>query len=234
MKERPILFSSPMVRAILNGRKTVTRRVIQCHLNGWHIDRLLGDWPLSEPDGFENGIFKYTHQTEVDDARTDEVKCPHGQPGDRLWVRETYTVGALITGRCEGNSYVVFKDGGQKYKDGAYYRPQEKYAPGAFDGIKWKPSIFMPRWASRITLEITDVRVERVQDIDDIEAEREGVHWSDAAIIFEGGSRVRELERTYRGAFACLWDSINSKRGFGWNLNPWVWAITFKRVKGDD
>lgn len=173
MKERPILFSGEMVRAILDGRKTQTRRVIK---------------PQGEP---------YT----IEDV--DVLKCPYGIPGDRLWVRETF---ADLRGMGFGHKWAYRADTPEGSES-------DRIRIGY--GVRWKPSIHMPRWASRITLEITDIRVERVQDITYIDAKAEGVEYE------KGYTDPRE-------AFATLWNSINAKRDYGWAMNPWVWIIEFK------
>ena len=188
MKERPILFSGPMVKAILEGRKTQTRRVLKPQppsIKGQQV------WPN------KNGDWSYW----IDGSFWQDVKCFYGVPGNRLWVRETF---AKNIPWCP---------------HGLTYRVDHIDARG--DGpahpIKWCPSIFMSRWASRITLEITGIRVERVQDISDDDAKAEGV--MDIGIKARGG---------YRSGFADLWDSTNAKRGLGWEQNPWVWVIEFK------
>lgn len=175
MSEKPILFSPPMVKAILEGRKDQTRRIMQC---------------TPYPGGTGN--------------------CPHGEKGTKLWVRETFSPFRYpIVGVC-------FKDGAQKYKGGSYYPPLKNYSKGALGGIKWKPSIHMPRWASRITLEITDVRVERLQSISEADAKAEGVHLNSST----------HWATEARDAFAALWDTIHGKGA--WKTNPWVWRIQFK------
>lgn len=182
MKERPILFSGPMVRAILAGRKTMTRRVMKPQ----------PDYELVRPvvDRKTGEVHAYC------DPEPTGLKCPYGVPGDRLWVRECW-------GPCEG---------------GVCYRADEgpKVVP---DDGRWHPSIHMPRWASRITLEVTDVRVERVQDI------------TPAACASEGFDFVVTDGLMPRGQFAKLWDALNSKRGFGWEANPWVWVVDFRRTE---
>ncbi len=178
VKERPILFSGPTVRAILEGRTTQTRRVVMPQFNVLH--QIRKDCAI-----LTNRIFR----------RGDGwIKSPYGQPGDRLWVRETW-------GPCAGG--VVYRDD----------------FPACPDGGKWKPSIFMPRWASRITLEIVSVRVERVQGITVDDAEKEGCGFG---VNDETGGPVARFKN--------LWDSINSSRGFGWYANPWVWVIEFQRL----
>ena len=175
-----------MVRAILDGRKTQTRRIVKPQPSVIHA--IHADASLTTNCIFRNG-----------DQR---IHCPHGQPGDRLWVKETW----------------VKTDGMTSVPD-VFYRASEN-AVNAEQLSPWKPSIFMPRWASRITLEIVGVRVERVQDITETDAMAEGVAWKDHA----GLARF-----TAAKLYAALWDSINAKT-HPWASNPWVWVIEFKRV----
>lgn len=214
MKERPILFSGPMVRAILEGRKTQTRRVVKWNnhagvnlsFSGLSMEsRMPGHAELYSRDG---------------DARWQEranAECPYGVPGDRLWVRETWAHfdGGPIRDAAGGVMDVM--------EDEMVYRASSPRM------ITWRPSIFMPRWASRITLEITDVRVQRVQEISQEDAEAEGVfaHVAPYSIgkVFRDHRGVKALEY-----FRSLWDSINAARGHGWDKNDWVWALTFTRV----
>jgi hypothetical protein len=124
----------------------------------------------------------------------------------------------------------VFRDGAQKFKDGRFYPPAPKYTPGAFDGMLWKPSIHMPRWASRITLEITDIRVQRIQEISEADAIAEGIREvAGKPGVFDGGGPA--IGRTARHAFLRLWDSIYAAQDLGWEVNPWVWAISFRRLE---
>lgn len=126
------------------------------------------------------------------------AECPYGRPGDRLWVKETF---------FPTDPWVAFKDGTQMHRDGSYYKGNGK----PIGPVKWKPSIFMPRWASRIDLEITAVRVERLQSISEEDAENEG------------------CKRPFCSDYKTLWESIN---GWGsWAQNPYVWVITFRRIK---
>lgn len=191
MKERPILFSAEMVRAILEGRKTQTRRVIKDGLGDKPIDTIEFNgvsWTIA-------GDAPSQHMGEVymNDWSFD-LRCPFGVPGDRLWVRETW--------HYRGGNNIEPSPGFVSYRaDGEFTLP----------GYEWRPSIFMPRWASRILLEVTTVRVERLQEIS----------WEDH--IAEG----TPIGMT----FSELWDSINAKRDYPWESNPWVWAITFKRIE---
>lgn len=204
MKERPILFSGEMVRAILDGRKTQTRRVckVAYHAGEWaHAAHPARDgMPVFWWDGADGrsipGRAEFTQQ-----AYETGAVCPYGQPGDRLWVRETWN--CIDTGRAT------------QQQDWVRYR--------ATDGeeMYWRSSIHMPRWASRITLEVVGVRVERIQDISEADAWAEGVTPAVSVIIPHDAAR-----RSFSG----LWDSINAQRGYGWDANPWVWVVKFKQV----
>jgi hypothetical protein len=198
MKCRPILFSAPMVRAILDGSKTQTRRVVKTRVeNASRVGKRGAQAHIESPEALNH--------------------CPYGQPGDRLWVRETFgQVG-------ENGRYVYCANPADDYQWGAG-KPSQ-------GGFRWRPSIHMPRVASRITLEITDVRVERLQDISEEDARAEG--------ITDGGcTECGEHEPCgcanpspdARDAFCWLWQSINGADS--WSENPWVWVISFRRVTG--
>jgi len=191
--ERPIIFSAPMVRAILEGRKTQTRRVVK---------RLTHDAALR----------RFTHAIV-------EGRCPYGRPGDRLWVRETWApyhgadepVRELDDADCvryaaDGAVHMAMHDGVDQDPLDAYGLAPHVSMPGG--PWKWRPSIHMPRWASRITLDVVDVRVERLCSISAADAADEGVD--------------------VRTEFVELWESINGAGS--WGANPWVWVVTFKRV----
>jgi hypothetical protein len=192
-RERPILFSGPMVQAILDGRKSQTRRMVKARELGlWNktdCERDGDGWPLYEDD---MGDYQ-------------RLSCPYGKPGDRLWVRETWKTAP---------------GGGED----VYYR-----ADGHID-IKewpWKPSIFMPRWASRITLEVTGVRVERLWQITEADAIAEGCREEEGSpediAILGPGSWTAKLE------YMMLWEEINGEGS--WAKNPWVWVVSFRRVQ---
>lgn len=204
MKERPILFSGEMVRAILRDvdPKGQTRRVVK----GVALE-MLG-----------NG---FTPEYVADPGNS--AWCPYGKPGDRLWVRETFARCACE--QCRAIWPAETPHGILGYR--ATY--------GGPSMMIFKPSIFMPRWASRITLEITKVRVERLQDISEEDAIAEGIERIHGAA--EGDNRFSYFSDgfhrnfpTGKETFAHLWDSINSKRGFGWDKNPWLWVIEFKKL----
>lgn len=204
MKERPILFSGEMVRAILDGRKTQTRRVAR-------IPRGYEEWT---PEAGSDGTLVLRGQ-----GISTWVDCPYGVPGDRLWARETW--------RERGTTGIHIA--GEQDAEWLEYR-----ADGDVDGPSWRPSIHMPKWASRITLEVTGVRVERVQDISEEDAIAEGIQVEDRSFgraWRNYDSRMPSEWFTHHTAsFWSLWDSINAKRGYSWESNPPVWVVEFRRV----
>jgi hypothetical protein len=208
MKERPILFSAPMVRAILEGRKTQTRRVVKPprnrdsfvvlnHGEGW--------WPYQSDDG----------ESEVcSDGNERPYNSPYGQPGDRLWVREAFR---FYDSRTECACY----DPCNCARDNG--KPIYRATADCSGEYKWKPSIHMPRWASRITLEIVSVRVERLNEIRPADCIAEGIEVGDFADIqHDCANGISLVDR-----FCALWESINGAGS--WQQNPWVWVIEFRR-----
>lgn len=227
MKESPILFSAPMIRAIIAGAKWQTRRIIRpqpelaimdsSSAHALSVAKEIGIVPDSErPRWRWRGTFAMPWPQAL---RHDG---PYGMPGDRLWVRETWA--AVWPGEDE----VPIRECTIEYRadlpvgcqDGPGQWPVECKKDS--DAPKWRPSIHMPRWASRIVLEVTDVCVERLQDIGEIDALAEGV---DSYECLSGPARP-----CARSAFAELWNAINGKRA-PWMANPWVWAVSFKRVQ---
>jgi len=199
MKEYPILFNGEMVRAILDGRKTMTRRVLK---------------PQPEPCG--DGIL-----------RPLITECPYGYIGDKLWVRETFV--HYKNFKIPEMKHVTFPDGGQAFRTGLPYIPSLENRPVNPEWFKSKaykvhPSIHMPRWASRITLEITSVRVERLQEIMAPDCIYEGV----VKTLTEENNPKPRNGHLIKRMFRDLWDSMNQKHP--WESNPWVWVIKFKKV----
>jgi len=219
MKERPILFSAPMVRAILQGQKTQTRRVVKPQPSDEFLPRVGVYAPtLIDRDG---EVFPGAERFGASDD-SEDYPCPYGQPGDRLWVRET----CLIWKSKEG--HLVYSDDGPTYQDDPEYdacMADGKILKAGGKTGYWQvvPSIHMPRWASRITLEITGVRVERLNNISESDAIAEGVD----AITMADVPRQATWNR--RHDFKQLWDPINAKK-HPWSSNPWVWVIEFRRV----
>jgi len=203
-KERPILFSAPMVRALLDGSKTQTRRAlkVRCQEIGERDDG--SRWPWSE---------------HPDNAGDHWHACPYGQPGDRLWVRETFSD--------------IYGAGGDEVrrKQEVMYRANGETDPYVIGG-RWTPSIHMPRWASRILLEIVSVRVERLQEISADDCRAEGVESHEVRQFMLYGASPAERAAIYRdaavGPYRGLWERING--GGSWDVNPWVWVVEFKRV----
>jgi hypothetical protein len=238
-KERGIIFSGALIPRLLDGSKTQTRRVV-------NIEYPCAPLPVVGPDKDGEWCFGDSHGVEY-------VKCPYGIPGDRLWVRETWRPVVWGADHC----YIEYRTGGHAHEgDGrvclvpptataayeAYADRQMRAAIAAGDGKPeycpepWRPPIYMPRWASRITLELTGVRVERLQEISWRDVVAEGV---DGALDAHGrrvAKAIAQTENDRGGAslyemFRVLWNGLNAKRGFGWDTNPWVWVLEFKRCE---
>ena len=206
MTDKPILFSGEMIRAILDGSKTQTRRVIKLRD---------GTLPQDEemPSEYRDGIpVNYVMGFSKSYPYWQERRCPYGDTGDHLWVRETW--------QAQNNHgqwwHEVPKEGRELHNWSIIDHATNK----AHNPPKWIPSIFMPRWASRITLEVTAVRVERLREINEEDAVFEGI---------EAKEPNHVVSARYR--FAQLWDSINAKRGYEWEINPLVWVVDFKMVQ---
>ncbi|HCB0667883.1 TPA: morphogenetic protein [Klebsiella variicola subsp. variicola] len=208
--ERGMIFNAEMVLALLSGRKTQTRRIIKPQPEATLSGSLSGKW-LSRP---LNGLLL----PKIEDIA---IHCPFGVVGDRIWVRETFQ-GPLF----DYEQMEAYLEDSSKFETPEFcqYAADGKPAPEYYDADDnlhhgWRPSIHMPRWASRIMLEITDVRVERLKSISDRDALREGCSTAD----MKSGDCVADV-------FARLWASIYGSDS--WNANPWVWVIEFKRVEG--
>lgn len=198
IKERPILFSGEMVKAILAGRKTQTRRVVKIEGDAEH------KWLFSGVD--ETGVAVFWSKKKQ--GTYTRVGCPYGKIGDQLWVRETWydDLGCrAISDRREGIFYRADGEAETQFED--------------YMDLRWKPSIHMPRWASRIQLENTNVWVERLNDISEANVKAEGI--TDGDSIWSG---------SYRGAYATRWNEINAKQGYSWESNPLVFVIEFKKL----
>lgn len=234
MSAHPILFSGPMVSALLAGTKTQTRRAMKPQ-------------PDLTPEVNDDGDAEFY----IGDECVHIKPCPYGQPGDLLWVRETWahyhTVNRAL--RSGGRSFSELSDGFAGYRADGHdtieeFRDHIRLMSGCdleaveINGNRWRPSIHMPRWASRLTLRITDVRVQRLQDISKADAAAEGVEWKtcptrQTEASFNAQQMARrmgmaahyEAEILYVEGYRNLWNSIN---GHGsWDANPWVWAISF-------
>jgi hypothetical protein len=214
-KERPILFSGPMVRAILDGRKTVTRRPIKPSMRGFDVSFELHQ----QDDGSWRPLHTFDESCMDDQGTEHPVVCPYGKPGDRLWVRETWYCDHFEVMR---GPYLkpADLDVTEARGDGTLVYAADGLTPYEADQPAWKPSIHMPRWASRILLEVTDVRVEQLQAISIGQICKEGL----ARSIYEFIPVTTAFD-----AFAEVWDSINGPGT--WEANPWVWAVEFKQVQ---
>lgn len=244
MAERPILFNASMVRAIMTGTKTQTRRIAK---------------PIRHPD-FGNVYTPGALILEHEPQHVIERACPYGQPGDRLWIREAWRIGAwneedqqiavdYIDGPDKSWRQVPLTPEGQELFDRLWMQSSDecrsngvrpdidgnyRWAPGE-SPLRWRPSIHMPLWASRITLEITGVRVERLQDISESDAVAEGVFrkvgatsYGDAVETVTGGQLIYADPSQAREEFRRLWEHINGPES--WAANPWVWVLDFKRA----
>lgn len=219
MKERPIIFNAEMVKAILDGRKTQTRRLVPEWQLPMETKQDNGDKPetrwmaISQRDlrwGF--GVFGATEEECA--SQLTQSLCPFGCRHDRLWVRETFST--LAEGSFEQEKPAQGTNQDIRYF--ASEKPAVAESTKEIRGYGWIPSIHMPRWASRINLEITDVRVERLNDISEEDAMAEGCKY------------IELYECTAKDSFSSLWQSIYGEES--WSSNPWVWVIEFNRVEG--
>lgn len=228
VKERPIIFNADMVRAVLNGSKTQTRRPCKPQPFHTYMKQIIsdngGDNRLWVDGKLKLDVFNENFDKKLD---LETGGCPLGKPGDRLWVREQFAEfdGVVKDARTVDDPLSCIA-----------YQTEPDYEKLFEDSGLWKrrPSIHMPRWASRITLEITAVRVERLQDISEADALAEGV-WQipgyeeigESWFTWENGTAYS----TAQGAFESLWDSIYGETESRWAANPWVWVVEFERVK---
>lgn len=212
MAEHPILFSTEMVRAILDSQKTQTRRVIKPQPN---YQKRFGESEAEIKVNIANRI------------------CPYGKVGDTLWVRETTKHYGNKFCDCKGYALVEYKDGENREIDLTYMLdagkelPQQKW--WGKGESKWTSARFMFKWAARIFLEITNIRVERVQDITLEDVIKEGIKDANKCVYKDNVFKCNHHDTLNK--FKELWDSINAKRGYGWDENPYVWVVEFKRMK---
>lgn len=267
MKERPILFTGPNVLRILAGTKTQTRRPVRRQPRGNHyFQSMWGTSPGPNPVSFgEVGLYREVGPDYPDDD-SDNIRCPYGVPGDQLWVRETWTALGEFDDESRWWHEVARVFRGPKFVEYLNYKADDALVhraltsddarfpwesrqstwhpsedPELFDRRKWQPSIFMPRWASRVQLEVTRVRVERLKDLTEEDALAEGIEppperypsWgmgggTDAEARAQD-DWIRKYGRTpLQTAYFNSWDKLNP--GYPSSSNPWVWAITFRRL----
>lgn len=214
MNEKPVIFNGQMVRAILDGRKTQTRRIVkpQPPVSGTLVQKSHNGL---EPLYFVGGYLL--------------PRCPYGEPGDYLWVRETHSWVTLAE-----NEFGLPLD--RRTKEGRPVRMIYR-ADAEFEGwakafpTRWRPSIHMPRWACRIILRIEEVRVERLKNICPADVWAEGIDPRPYLFQASKASRVINRDKWARAQFKRLWDSINGRRGFSWKTDPWVWVVKFSKVQ---
>jgi hypothetical protein len=245
--EHPILFNEENIRAILDGKKTQTRRVIKpqppedCTVwSGWIIDSTAKK---------EIGSASWTDVPGALPSKEHIVKCPYGKIGDLLWVRESLRRFKRLNFLESKFFNPDFEEVPKEYqKWTAQYiatGTAVPYAPGAKEGWcgtalwQWKTKIlspiFMPRWASRIVLEITNIKVQKLLDIDEKEAQAEGMKaWEpkneELRKIDQDVRKKNGWAPSYRNSFHDYWDFVNTKRGYPWESDPWVWTIEFKKI----
>jgi len=257
-----IIMSGNRPKLILDELKTMTRRTwglekINEDPGNWELDKEYQD--LNIAFGGSHVHF-FCKQPKPGKAYSLRFNCPYGQVGDRLWVRETWRIESFMDGEPmlfsykdgqvkeegvdpeTGIDYEAWyervciestEEARQAFGQGLVRRDEEGYYRWDMgkSPCRWRPSLFMPRWASRILLEITEIRVERLQEITQDDAVAEGMRHPEHAFKMIAGGDV-EVEISPKEQFAELWDSLNAKRGYGWDINPWVWVISFKRIDG--
>ena len=249
--ERPILFSGGMVQAILAGRKSQTRRVVtrgtsyldgsapdkerwsELDFNDAHVD------PGPSPAGNPGPYLKVARTTKTDVFR--HRIYPRFWPGMKLWVRETWAPADLWVDGHEKDDpeSIRYRADGEALRFSASGKSHALDTYAWTQPDKWRPSIFLPRWASRLTLEITSVRVERLQEITEEDSKAEEV---DPYVMGHGPVTREDLRsepgyhgpRIYRDGFEHVWDSLNKARGYSWESNPWVWVLGFRRLEAGE
>lgn len=247
MSEHPILFTGEMVRAILEGRKTQTRRIVKPQPIDIDLVEILCGGKVHYRRPINDPMIEEALKTPEYNVRSVVSglieKCPYGHVGDRLWVRETcaYEIWTPEFGDmpAQKDNRPIFHQEPENWDDEEFwliphYRATDP-APDLFyedqkeDGptCRWRPSIHMHRWASRILLEITNIRIERVQDISEEDAVAEGIYYKDE-FYSVGVPQNRFYSRSAKGVYPILWDKISAKSGHPWENNDWVWVFEFK------
>lgn len=241
--ERPLIYAGPMVRSVLSGTKTKTRRVMARQKQHEFTDyTLFGQrgHPADEAarrGSWANPWVAIEHAPDWPDGKDDQCFCPYARErGDRLWVRETYyafgrweTRYSAKKGRDEWHFVDMTLECGHAYRyaadgDGLWPMPRRRQLAGATPEWWKRPAIFMPRAASRILLEVTDLRIERLQAISEADAKAEGVALDTSAAYLGAAAAA-----PYRHEFFKLWESLYGADS--WDYNPWMWVIDFRRIK---
>lgn len=242
MKERPILFSGAMVRALLDGSKTQTRRVVKVQPDFsiikaeyqdpglWEFRKRFVMYEADDPR-YEHAMYRKTERGDPD-LPVYQYRSAFGEPGDRLWVRETWSSDFANNYPHERVWYAADND--RRHEIHVSDGVRGIYSPESHEHVpfRWRPSIHMPHWASRITLEVTGVCIERLQDISETDALAEGIRqhdqkngWVNECTLADG---KRHFDASAYGMFQQVWADINGAES--WDANPWVWVVEFKRV----
>lgn len=237
MKERPIIFSGPMVRAILDGRKAQTRRIVKPQPPARQNE---AQFPCIEKHEPLNGVRFWQYAGDGTNS-SEAIRCPYGAPGDRLWVRESWRTARSLDHVRPSN---LVAGAPVEYM-------ADRWNPGfgMCDKGKGRPSIFLPRWASRLTLEITGARVERLNEISEEDAYNEGIEVEPLDMSISAKNYLRKdawfnnwgvesvpdfqyepSETLFRKSYETLWESINGPGS--WAANPWIWCVSFRKLEG--
>ncbi|MBY0466179.1 MAG: hypothetical protein K2W33_14670 [Burkholderiales bacterium] len=242
MKDTPILYTGPMVRSVLADRKNMTRRVVKPQFSQ---DAIPAEVSATTPEGWQTTGHSGLWWDDVAACMDDAIRCPYGMPGDRLWVKETFyawghweTRFSEAKGRDEWHFVDMTLDTGRAYRyaaDGAIENEKPKRGLTGNTPTWWKrPAIFMRRAASRITLEVTGVRIERLQAISQNDAVNEGLQRLPASgryVVTNGDQYFGFASTNPVEVYRDLWEGINGAGS--WDANPWVWVIAFKLIKGE-
>ena len=213
-RERPILFSGPMVAAILAGEKTQTRRIVATDTRPMPDDTFMRGFPENPANVRMCGQYAKCDAPAGAGHVSYRVRCPYGDHGDRLWVRETFArVPSTAYRHDPSTPHRVSPDG---HEWAVYREGWDRSRPG-----RWRPSIHMPRWASRVTLEVASVHVERLHEISLADINAEGTPYTLDPAVRPYGTRREQWQR--------LWESIHGPKS--WEANPWVWVIAFRRLE---
>ena len=238
MKERPILFKPEMIKAILNGNKTMTRRVVKFPKHAYKPDI---NWIKSiHQDGGGNWVAWSTNEQQLIEFTKkaypsgEGFKCPYGKISDKFWVKETWSTFPPYDNRptiacSQILPYVIHKESGF-YEKVIHKAGKENYAWGMYGEPKWKSSLFMPKTATRIWLKIIDIRIERLQDITIHDCLHEGIEINPDNLFSPITKLSIDTSFQLLNKFEILWDSINKKEPYRWRDNPFVWVIDFKKL----
>jgi hypothetical protein len=239
VRQRAIIFSAPMVLALLNGTKTQTRRLVKKPptLSHHYLQPMFGKGTDGQEIG-EPGLWREVGPDYPDDER-DDRRCPYGTVGDLLWVKETWCPADKWADDTERDdpTCIRYRADGKALRFNYVHQgaaPTKIHGTEQWtDPAKWNSPLFLPRWASRITLEVKSIRAERLHDITEEDANAEGVRpgqrWADSTYPPRSAEHRYKVSETHREAYARAWNTIHGNDA--WRANPWIWAIEFTRVE---